>query len=97
VQTEGRAGMNVKTFAVWLFLIWERIGTARSMENHGNAANTNFTASGSRQLGVDINFKQLAAICLNETDRRLAPYGPRLKRPRFVPAAIRLATRVMKG
>jgi hypothetical protein len=45
---------------------------------------------------VDITFKQLAAICLKENDRRLAPYDRRLIRPVFVPAMIRLALRFMK-
>lgn len=33
----------------------------------------------------------LARICLAEHDRGLSAYDPRLKRPRFVPAMIRLA------
>jgi len=57
------------------------IGTARKVESHGNAADTNFTMSGSKQLGADINFKGLARICRKENDRRLAPYDPHLKRP----------------
>ncbi len=44
---------------VWLYLIWERIGPARAVEAHGSAANTNFTVSGSKELGLDVNFKQL--------------------------------------
>jgi hypothetical protein len=91
-----RPYFELKVLAVWLYLIWERIGTARAVESHGNAADTNFTVNGHKQLGVDINFKQLAAVCLKENERRLAPYDPRLKRPRFVPAAIRLAMRFMK-
>jgi hypothetical protein len=91
-----RPYFELKVLGVWLFLIWERIGTARAVENQGNAADANFTVSGSKQLGVDINFKQLATICLKENDRRLAPYDTRLKRPRFVPAAMRLAQRFMK-
>jgi hypothetical protein len=65
------------------------------VESHGNAADNNFTVSGSRQLGVEIDFKQLAAICLKENDRRLAPYDTRLIRPFFVPAMMRLALRLM--
>ncbi len=91
-----RPYFELKVLAVWLFLVWERIGTARAVESHGNAADTNFTVNGSRQLGVDINFKRLAAICLKENERRLAPYDARLKRPRFVPAAMRLACRLLK-
>jgi hypothetical protein len=90
-----RPWFELEVLAVWLFLIWERLGTARAVESRGNAADNNFTVSGSRQLGVDINFKQLAAICLKENDRRLAPYDSRLIRPRFVPWAIRLVSRFM--
>jgi hypothetical protein len=91
-----RPGFELKVLAVWLFLIWERIGTARAVESHGNAADNNFTVSGSKQLGVAIDFKQLARICLKENDRRLAPYDERLIRPAFVPMMIRLALRFMK-
>jgi hypothetical protein len=91
-----RPFFELKVLAVWLFLIWERIGTAKAVESHGNAADNNFTVSGSKELGVDIDFPKLARICLKENDRRLAPYDPRLIRPRFVPAMIRLALRFMK-
>jgi hypothetical protein len=30
---------------------WERIGTARAVESRDNAADNNFTVSGSKQLG----------------------------------------------
>jgi hypothetical protein len=91
-----RPGFELKVLAVWLYLIWERIGTAKAVESKGNAADNNFTVSGSKQLGVEITFKQLAEICLKENERRLAPYDTRLIRPRFVPAMIRLALRFMK-
>ena len=91
-----RPGFELKVLAVWLFLIWERIGTARAVERHGNAADNNFTVSGSKQLGVATDFKQLARLCLKENDRRLAPYDQRLIRPAFVPMMIRLALRFMK-
>lgn len=91
-----RPYFELKALAVWIFLIWERIGTARAVESHGKAADNNFTVNGSKQLGVDIDFKQLARICLTENDRRLAPYDQRLIRPRFVPAMVRLALRFIK-
>ncbi len=91
-----RPWFELKVLGVWVFLIWERIGTAKKVESHGNAADNNFTVSGSRELGVEVSFKGLAEICLKENDRRLAPYDPRLLRPRFVPAAIRLALRFMR-
>ncbi len=92
-----RPWFELKVLGVWIFLIWERIGTAKKVESHGNAADNNFTLSGSRELGVDVSFGQLAEICLRENDRRLAPYDPRLIRPRFVPGAIRFALRFLRG
>jgi hypothetical protein len=91
-----RPWFELKVLAVWAFLIWERIGTAKAVESHGNAPDNNFTVNGSKQLGVDIDFPQLARICLRENDRRLSPYDPRLIRPRFVPAMIRLVLRFMR-
>ena len=90
-----RPWFELKVLAVWVFLIWERIGTARAVESHGNAADNNFTVSGSRELGVEIDFRELAAICIKENDRRLAPYDTRLIRPVFVPAMMRLVLRLM--
>ena len=92
-----RPYFELKVLAVWVFLIWERIGTAKAVEGNSNAADNNFTVSGSKQLGVDINFRQLAQICLRENDRRLSFYDTRLMRPRFVPLMIRLIARFIKG
>ena len=86
-----RPWFELKALAVWAFLIWERIGLAGKMENDEKAADYNFTLNGSKELGVEINFPDLARICLEANDRRLAPYDPRLPRPVFVPNMIRLA------
>jgi hypothetical protein len=53
--------------------------------------------TGSHHLGIDLDFKKVASICLEANDRRLAPYDARLIRPRFVPALARLAMRFMSG
>jgi hypothetical protein len=92
-----RPWFELKVMAVWLFLIWERIGIAGKMENSDKAQDNNFTLSGSKELGVEVTFPELARLCLEENDRRLAPYDPRLIRPVFVPNMIRLALRLMKG
>lgn len=84
---------EAKVIAVWLFLIWERIDMAKGMGDNSRAQENNFTLNGSKELGVEISFPELARICLAENDRRLAPYDARLIRPRFVPAMIRLALR----
>jgi hypothetical protein len=88
-----RPWFEIKAAAVWLFLIWERIAVAGRMEKSEKARDNNFTLSGSKELGVEITFPELARICLAENDRRLAPYDPRLIRPMFVPKMIRLALR----
>jgi hypothetical protein len=91
-----RPWFEIKVMAVWVFLVWERIGIAKGMESGDKAQDNNFTLNGSKELGVEISFKGLAEVCLRENDRRLAAYDPRLIRPRFVPAMIRLAIQLMK-
>lgn len=92
-----RPWFELKVLAVWLFLIAERIGIAGDMEKSDKAQDNNFTLNGSKELGVEITFPELARVCLAENDRRLAPYDPRLIRPVFVPNMIRLALRFMKA
>jgi hypothetical protein len=86
-----RPWFELKVMAVWLFLVWERIGIAQGMENSDKGQDNNFTLNGSKELGVEITFLELARICLSENDRRLAVYDQRLIRPLFVPRMIRLA------
>ena len=86
-----RPDFEAKVFAVWLFLIYERIGIASDVSN--GQQDNNFTVNGAQQLGADINVGELVAICLAENDRRLGIYDPRLKRPRFVPFMARMALR----
>ena len=89
-----RPVFEAKVIAVWFALIAERISMARGMgEDNTKAEENNFTLNGSKELGVEVTFGELARICLAENDRRLAPYDPRLKRPKFVPAMMRLALR----
>ena len=83
---------QAKIVAVWTFLIWERIGIARDV---GNGGDSNFTATGAKDLGIDVSVAGLLDVCLDENDRRLGGYDRRLLRPRFVPAMVRLARRFM--
>ncbi|NIJ07855.1 hypothetical protein FHS31_001465 [Sphingomonas vulcanisoli] len=91
-----RPWFEAKVLAVWLFLIWERIDMAKGMGNNTKAQENNFTLNGSKELGVEVSFPELAAICIAENDRRLAPYDPRLLRPRFVPGVMRLVLKVLR-
>ena len=86
-----RPWFELKVIAVWFFLIWERIDMAKGMGNNSKAQENNFTLNGSKELGVEVSFPELARICLAENDRRLAPYDKRLIRPKFVPAMMSLA------
>ena len=88
-----RPYFELKVLAVWLFLIYERLGIASDVSN--GQQDNNFTVTGANQLGADINVGQLVAICLSENDKRLAPYDARLKRPRFVPFMARLALKIL--
>ena len=67
---------------------------ARGMgDGNSRAEENNFTLNGSKELGVEVSFPELARICLAENDRRLAVYDERLVRPRTVPTLMRLALR----
>jgi hypothetical protein len=84
---------QAKILGVWAFLIWERMAIARSLG--GPKADNNFTVTGSKEIGVDIEVPELMGICLEENDHRLADYDARLLRPVFVPAMVRLALRLL--
>lgn len=89
-----RAWFELKVLAVWLFLIWERIGIASDVGN--GVQDNNFTVTGAEKLGVDVDIVELLHTCLAENDRRLGIYDQRLLRPRFVPFMVRLALRFMR-
>jgi hypothetical protein len=88
-----RPYFELKVLRVWLFLIWERVGIARDM-GHGVQDN-NFTMTGAKQVGADIEVSGLMRICLSENGRRMARLDPRLPRPSTVPALARFALRFM--
>ena len=60
----------------------------------GNRApDNNFTVSGSKSIGVEVDVAELMDICLAENERRLGGYDPRLLRPTTMPQLVRLARR----
>jgi len=83
---------ELKVIAVWLFLVYERLGLAKDV---GTAEEANFTVNGGADL-ADINIGELIDLCLAENDRRLAPYDPRLIRPTFVPRMARIVRRFLR-
>ena len=84
---------ELKVLAVWLFLIYERMGLAKDV---GSAEEANFTVNGGDAL-ADADVAELMDRCLEENDRRLGLYDPRLLRPTFVPRMVRLARRFMRS
>ncbi|HLW24103.1 MAG TPA: hypothetical protein VKT22_07060 [Steroidobacteraceae bacterium] len=90
-----RPYFELKVLAVWIFLVWERIGIARDVGN--GVQDNNFTVTGAEALGADIDVAQLIDLCLAENARRMARYDRRLRRPTLVPTLARLTRRFMKG
>ncbi len=80
-----------RTLAVWAYLIWERIQTARDVGG-GN----NFTLAAQDAVAIDLSPLQLMELCLAENDRRLSGYDTRLVRPTVVPRLVRLACRITR-
>jgi len=89
-----RPFFELKVLAVWLFLIWERIGIARNVGS--GVQDNNFTVTGAKSVGDDINVTQLIDLCLAENERRMGLYDRRLLRPFAVPALAAFARRFMR-
>jgi hypothetical protein len=90
-----RPWFELKVLGVWLFLIWERIRIARDVGS--GVQDNNFTVTGAKSLGSDINVGELIDLCLSENTRRMSRYDKRLLRPRVVPAFARLVRRFLKS
>jgi len=90
-----RPFFELKVLAVWLFLIWERIGIARDVGS--GVQDNNFTVTGAKTLGNDINVAELIDFCLSENTRRMSRYDQRLLRPFAMPALASLARRFMRS
>ncbi|HTB87682.1 MAG TPA: hypothetical protein VK743_07010 [Steroidobacteraceae bacterium] len=90
-----RPFFELKVLAVWLFLIWERIGIARDVGS--GVQDNNFTVTGAKAIGADIDVAELIDICLAENERRMSAYDQRLLRPFAVPALAKLARRFMRS
>jgi hypothetical protein len=89
-----------KVLAVWVFLVWERLGLARSVGAADAPAtapqDNNFTLTGSKAVGaIDLSVRELIDLCLKENERRLSGYDARLLRPTFVPRLMRLVRLLM--
>ena len=90
-----RPFFELKVLGVWVFLLWERIGIARNVGS--GVQDNNFTLTGAKSLGDDIDVAALIELCLAENNRRMSRYDKRLLRPFAVPALARLVRRFMRG
>jgi hypothetical protein len=87
-----RIRFELRVAMAWVYIAGLRIGLARSVGTNRTATQqeNNFTVNGAQAVSdLDIGFLDLMRICLEENDRRLAGYDPRLCRPTRVPALAR--------
>ena len=100
-----RIAFEMKVWAVWVFLAYERMGIASGMDDatdaqkdkvQKQAQDNNFTVTGASSVGEDLDVWELMALCLSENDRRLGVYDKRLVRPMFMPTLVRMALWVVK-
>ncbi len=89
----------LRVAAVWVFLVYERIGLARGAGAARDEApqDNNFTLHGSKAVAnIDLSAAALFDLCLAENERRMAGYEPRLLRPQVVPRLIRFLRRFLR-
>jgi hypothetical protein len=94
-----RIRFELRVAAAWLYIAGLRIGLARSVGTNRTVTQqeNNFTVNGARKVAaVEIGFLGLMQICLEENDRRLAGYDPRLCRPTRVPSLARFVLAIAK-
>lgn len=87
-----RLRFELRVAAAWVHIVGLRIGLARSVGTRTRARqqDSNFTVNGAQAVtSVEIGFLDLMRICLEENERRLAGYDPRLCRPTRIPALAR--------
>jgi len=98
-----RIWFELRVWAVWVSIGWERIGLARGMGGGPKAAkgaenqDVNFTVNGANSMSNhDVSLREMLGICLAENDRRFAGYDQRLLRPTTMPALVRFALFFMR-
>jgi hypothetical protein len=89
-----RIRFELRVAAAWVYIARLRVGLAHSVGTNTKTSQrqNNFTVNGAQAVAsVEIGFLDLIRVCLQENDRRLSGYDPRLCRPTRVPALARFA------
>ncbi len=97
-----RVWFELRVWAVWVALGWERIGLAKAVgPKEGDKpakSDANFTITSSKAVSAEpLSVRDLLGLCLEENDRRFAGYDLRLLRPTTMPFLARLARRVLRA
>ena len=95
-----RPWFEMRVWAVWVFLGWERMGLARQVDGDGKTQvqDNNFTVTGGKAVAAkDYSIAEIMDLCLAENDRRFLGYDERLLRPTTMPWLVRLARRFMRA
>jgi hypothetical protein len=90
-----RPFFEAKIAAVYAYLIWERIGIAKSVDGL-EGADANFTVNGSQAISDEMDPAKLIDICLEQDVTRMQGYDSRLLRPTTAPFFARLARRFIR-
>lgn len=90
---------ELRVAAAWIHIGWLRARMARTMGPGSNAPrqDANFTVNGAQSVTpVEIGFRDLVMLCLEENDRRFAGYDRRLVRPTAIPSLARFVLAIGK-
>jgi hypothetical protein len=87
---------SLRVAAIWVKLVWDRIGIAQGIDKNGVVHDSNFLAANSASIGEALSARQLFELCLAENERRMSGYDARLLRPVAMPRLVRFALRFMR-
>jgi hypothetical protein len=87
---------SLRVGAIWVKLVWDRIGIANGIDKDGVAHDSNFLPANSASIGEALSVRQLFEVCLAENERRMSGYDARLLRPVAMPRLVRLALRFIR-
>ena len=93
-----RLWFEMRVWAAWVRLAWDRIGMARGMDapHQKDRQDYAFTVAGAKAVSDEtLSMASLLRLCLDENDRRFAGYDPRLVRPSTTPRLARVALRLI--